>query len=321
MMYLTISNVLVLNAPVSNVLVLNVLVSNLLASNVLVQATLVAAAVLLLTSLIAVQRVYRIVSQGIVRASWGVLAWLIFILALGDMALLWINNTHGTNRHQDWVIASICLAASLFVVLACNLAHHVAKDFSRLSKLESVACVDPVTELYNRRHIMDVLDTECIRSCSHNSPLSILLMDVDNFKKINDTYGHQAGDVVLKEMGVLITAASGSRLVGRYGGEEFLVLLPQEDAADAWVTAERIRAVIESATVVYDGDPIISPTISIGIATTFGWKEKPEDLVGLADEALYAAKSSGRNRTCHAFESTGKRTVSKFTVVSPLNTQ
>jgi len=177
------------------------------------------------------------------------------------------------------------------------------------------------TELYNRRHIMDVLDTECIRSCSHNSPLSILLMDVDNFKKINDTYGHQAGDVVLKEMGVLITAASGSRLIGRYGGEEFLVLLPQEDAANAWVTAERIRAVIEAATVVYDGEPIISPTLSIGIATTFGWKEKPEDLVGLADEALYAAKSAGRNRTCHAFESSGRRTVSKFTVVSPLNSQ
>jgi diguanylate cyclase (GGDEF)-like protein len=168
---------------------------------------------------------------------------------------------------------------------------------------------------------MDVLDAECIRSSSHNSPLSILLMDVDNFKKINDNYGHQAGDVVLKEMGVLITAASNSRFVGRYGGEEFLVLLPQEDAADAWVTAERIRAVIEAATVVYDGDPIISPTVSIGIATTFGWKEKPEDLVGLADEALYAAKSTGRNRTCHAFESSGKRTVSKLSVVSPLSSQ
>jgi diguanylate cyclase (GGDEF)-like protein len=290
-------------------------------SNVLVQSTLVTAASLSLTSLIVVRRVYRMLSPGLVRATWGALSLLICIQALGDLALLWINYTQGPNRHQDWLIASVCLGASLFVVLACSLAHHTAKDLSRLSKLESVACVDPVTELYNRRHIMDVLDTECMRSSSHNSPLSILLMDVDNFKKINDTYGHQAGDVVLKEMGVLITAASDSRLVGRYGGEEFLVLLPQKDAAGASVTAERIRAVIEAATVVYDGDPIISPTISIGIATAFGWKEKPEDLVGLADEALYAAKSTGRNRSCHAFESSGKRTVSKFSVVSPLNSQ
>jgi diguanylate cyclase (GGDEF)-like protein len=288
-------------------------------SNLLVQSALITAAGLSLTSLVAVRQIYQMLSPGVVRAAWGALSLLICILALGEMALLSPNYTRGPNRHLDWLVGSVCLAASLFVALACSLAHHTAKDVSRLSKLESVACVDPVTELYNRRHIMAVLDAECISSGSHNSPLSILLMDVDNFKKINDTYGHQAGDVVLKEMGVLITAASGSRFVGRYGGEEFLVLLPHKDAADAWVTAERIRAVIEAATVVYDGDPIISPTISIGIATTFGWKEKPEDLVGLADEALYAAKSTGRNRTCHAFESSGKRTVSKFSVVSPLN--
>jgi diguanylate cyclase (GGDEF)-like protein len=289
-------------------------------SNVLVPSTLILAAGLSLTSLIAVRQVYRKLFPGIIRATWGVLAVLICILALGDLVLLG-NYMQGPNDPQDWLVAPFCLAASLFIVLACRLAHHSANDISRLSKLESVACVDPVTGLYNRRHIMDVLDAECIRSNSHNSPLSILLMDVDNFKKINDNYGHQAGDVVLKEMGVLITAASNSRFVGRYGGEEFLVLLPQEDAADAWVTAERIRAVIEAATVVYDGDPIISPTVSIGIATTFGWKEKPEDLVGLADEALYAAKSTGRNRTCHAFESSGKRTVSKLSVVSPLSSQ
>ena len=321
MMGLTISNALVSNLLVSNFLVSNTPVTNAPVSSVFVQSTLVTAAGLSLASLVPLRRAYRILSPGITRATWGILASLIVLLTLGDLAFVWINYTHGLDPHKDWLIGFICLATSIFVILTCNLAHHTAKDISRLSTLESVACVDPVTELYNRRHIMAVLDAECIRSNSHNSPLSILLMDVDNFKKINDTYGHQAGDVVLKEMGGLISAASGSRLVGRYGGEEFLVLLPQEDAADAWVTAERIRAVIEAATVVYDGDPIISPTLSIGIATTFGWKEKPEDLVGLADEALYAAKFTGRNRTCHAFEASGKRTVSKFSVVSPLNSE
>jgi diguanylate cyclase (GGDEF)-like protein len=287
--------------------------------NVLVRSALVTAVGLSLTSLVPIGRVYRMLSPGIVRATWGTLGSLIFIVAVGDVAFLWINYTEGSNRREDWLVGLVCLAAAIFVVVVCHLAHHTAKDVSRLSWLESVAKVDPVTELYNRRHIMAVLAEECIRSSGDNSPISILLMDVDNFKKINDTYGHQAGDVVLKEMASLITTASGSRSVGRYGGEEFLVVLPHEDSSDAWVVAERIRSAIEATAVVYDGDPIISATISIGIATAFGWKEKPEDLVGLADEALYAAKSTGRNRICHAFEPSRKRTVSKFAVVSALN--
>lgn len=287
--------------------------------NVLVESTLVVTVGLSLTSLVPVRRVYRMLSPGIVRATWGTLGSLIFIVAVGDVAFLWINYTERSNHREDWLVVLVCLAVAIFVVVVCNLAHHTAKDVSRLSWLESVASVDPVTQLYNRRHIMAVLDAESIRSSGNYSPLSILLMDVDNFKTINDTYGHQVGDVVLKEIASLITTASGSRLVGRYGGEEFLVLLPHEDSGDACVIAERIRTAIEAATVVYDGDPIISPTISIGIATVFGWNGKPEDLVGLADDALYAAKSTGRNRICHAFEPSGKRTVSRFASVSPLN--
>jgi diguanylate cyclase (GGDEF)-like protein len=287
--------------------------------NVLVRFALVTAVGLSLTSLVPVLRVYRMLSPGIVRTTWGTLGSLIFIVAAGDVAFLWINYTGGSNHLEDWVVGLVCFAAAILVAVVSNLAHHAAKDVSRLSWLESIANVDPVTELYNRRYIMGVLEAECIRSGGDNSPLSILLMDVDNFKKINDTYGHQVGDVVLKEMARLITRASGSRLVGRYGGEEFLALLPYEGSNDAWVIAESIRAAIEAATVVYNGDSIISPTISIGIATVFGWKEKPEDLVGLADDALYAAKSTGRNRICHAVEPSGKRTVSKFAVVSSLN--
>jgi len=289
--------------------------------HVLVPAALVTAAGLSLTSLVLVRRVYRMLSPGIVRATWGTLGCLIFIVAIGDAAFLWINYAGGPNHHEDWFVGLVCFVAAIFVGLVCNLAHHTAKDVSRLSWLESVASVDPVTELYNRRHIMAVLEEECSRSGGNNTPLSILLMDVDNFKKINDTYGHQAGDVVLKEMAGLITTASGARSVGRYGGEEFLVLLPQEDSCDAWMIAERIRSAIEGAAVVYEGHPIISTTMSIGIATVFGWKERPEDLVGLADEALYAAKSTGRNRICHACEASGKRAVSKFAVGAPLNSE
>jgi diguanylate cyclase (GGDEF)-like protein len=289
--------------------------------NPLVQSVLVTSVGLSLASFFPVRKVYRMLPPGVTRTTWGALGALICISALGDFAFLWLNYTEGPNHHEDWLIGLVCLAAAVFVVVVCNLAHNTAKDISRLSSLESAASVDPVTELYNRRHIMTVLDAECTHSTATNSPLSILLMDVDNFKNINDTYGHQAGDFVLREMANVITTASGSRLVGRYGGEEFIVLLPNEDSREAWRIAERIRMLIESATVVYDGEPIISPTISIGIASTFGWNEKPDDLVRLADEALYSAKSSGRNRICHAFESSGKRTASRFSVVTPLNSE
>jgi len=148
-------------------------------------------------------------SPGIVRATWGTLGSLIFIVAVGDVAFLWINYTERSNHREDWFVVLVCLAVAIFVVVLCNLAHHTAKDVSRLSWLESVASVDPVTELYNRRHIMSILDAECIRSSGNYSPLSILLMDVDNFKKINDTYGHQVGDVVLKEIARLIHYSVG----------------------------------------------------------------------------------------------------------------
>ena len=259
-------------------------------SNVLVQSALVLAAGLSLTSLFAVWRIYRTLSPGFVRTTWTILGSLICILAVGDLALLWIGYTQGPDRHDNWLVGLLCFAASLFVTLAST-------------SLTTPQKMSPVFRSSNPSHVSTPSPNSTIAATSWTSstpsafvPTAITRHSPSSSwtsttsKKLNDSYGHQAGDVVLKEMGVLITAASGSRLVGRYGGEEFLVLLPQEDAADAWVTAERIRAVIEAATVVYDGDPIISPTISIGIATTFGWKEKPEDLVGLADEALYAAK-------------------------------
>jgi diguanylate cyclase (GGDEF)-like protein len=242
---------------------------------------------------------------------------LILLSAVGIAVFLRLNSTEGPNHHEDWLVSLVFLAASVFVLTVCTLALHTAKDLSKIGALEFAAIVDPVTELFNRRHIMALLDAQCQHSSEHNSPFSILLIDIDNFKTINDTFGHRAGDIVLKELGrVIAHIIPDSRYIGRYGGEEFLIILPQSASSDAWAVAERLRAAVQSTMIAYEGKPISSPTISIGIATAFGWKETSEDLIEIADEALYAAKATGRNRVCHAFESSGRQLGSRFTVIS-----
>lgn len=144
------------------------------------------------------------------------------------------------------------------------------------------ASIDPVTELYNRRHIMALLDIECSRCCRSQSPLSILLIDVDSFKAINDRYGHHAGDSALKHIATLIaTGVPESRFVGRYGGEEFLVLLPKIASATAAVLAESLRTKIETTPISCGENNAISSTVSIGVATAFGWQESSKQLIAL----------------------------------------
>jgi diguanylate cyclase (GGDEF)-like protein len=150
---------------------------------------------------------------------------------------------------------------------------------------------------------MSLLDSECARSSRHQSPLSLLLLDVDSFKAINDAHGHHAGDNVLRNIAQLIAAAvPDSRFVGRYGGEEFLILLPRVGSSKAAMVAEALRRQIESTPISSGENKTISSTVSIGVATTFGWQESSKQLIAIADDALYMAKASGRNAVRHVFE-------------------
>ena len=285
--------------------------------NLFIQLVLVTSIALLLASLFPIRWIYQMLPRGFARSTWRSMSILILLSAVGVTVFLHINSTEGPNHHEDWLVSLVFLAGSIFVVTVCTLALSTAKDLSKIAALEFAAIVDPVTELFNRRHIMALLDAQCQLSSEHNSPFSILLIDIDNFKAINDTFGHRAGDIVLKELGrVIARIIPDYRCIGRYGGEEFLVILPQSASSDAWVVAERLRSAVQSTMVTYEAKPISSPTISIGIATAFGWKETSEDLIEIADGALYSAKASGRNRVCHAFEPPDRQFGSKFTVVS-----
>jgi len=276
--------------------------------NIVLQLIVVSGIILLLSALVPIKRIYAMLPSGTTRNIWVCLGSLIGLSSAGYLLFLRLNAQEGPDHYEDWLVALVFLSAATFVFIVCLLSHSTAKDVSRIALLEVAATIDPVTELFNRRHIMSLLAKECTRSIRVKSPLSILLIDIDSFKKINDTYGHQTGDYVLKELATLIASDVWPlKVVGRYGGEEFLILLPDTPSSQAAQLAERIRSTVESASISLNGEHIVSPTVSIGVSTAYGWQESPGDLIAIADEALYTAKSTGRNRVCHGFEKTSQR--------------
>jgi diguanylate cyclase (GGDEF)-like protein len=160
--------------------------------------------------------------------------------------------------------------------------------------MKQMAVTDGLTELYNHNHIFQKLEEEVDKSKRYGNPLSIIMFDIDFFKSINDNYGHQTGDNVLKEISRTIkNSIRKIDIPGRYGGEEFLVVLPQIDLENACTTAERIRKNIESLQPDKTGVPG-NVTISGGVVSLN--HETALQLVEKADKLLYKAKENGRNR-------------------------
>lgn len=163
--------------------------------------------------------------------------------------------------------------------------------------LQRQATIDPVTELPNRRALMERLGEEVERAMRYTDPLSVCFVDIDRFKAINDTYGHRAGDMVLREVGMLLRRSARTvDFVGRYGGEEFVIVLPETWSDDAMVMAERTRRLVHGHRFTLPTGESVRLSISAGIA---GLPEHASDLPTLlerADRALYAAKAGGRNR-------------------------
>jgi two-component system cell cycle response regulator len=163
-------------------------------------------------------------------------------------------------------------------------------------RLERLAAVDPLTDAYNRRFGLARLREEFSRAVRAENPLGILMLDLDHFKAINDTYGHLVGDRVLRAVaGACRRVLREGDVLIRYGGEEFLVLLPGAGAEDVRQVGERIRRAV-AETSVTDGDLRIAATISLGGATFRDATASPDALIALADGALYEAKEGGRNR-------------------------
>lgn len=164
------------------------------------------------------------------------------------------------------------------------------------TQLRSLAIHDGLTGLLNRRHWESCLEHEFARHTRYNNPASLVLFDIDHFKRLNDSYGHRAGDEVIRQVAeVTRQMARETDLAGRYGGEEFVVLLPDTDLVGASQFAERLRGRIAQLVIDHEGTSL-SCTVSIGIACIHAETTGYNRLIEEADQALYQAKSTGRNR-------------------------
>ena len=165
-------------------------------------------------------------------------------------------------------------------------------------QVEARATHDRLTGVANRETLLTTLQAEIERATRHHKWLSVAFIDIDRFKPVNDTYGHKAGDVVLRQVASIIADnIRASDLFGRYGGEEFMLILPETGPEEAVTLAEKLRNLVQHRPLVIPGEPPLQMTISIGVAGEVGSQLQIDALVDQADAAMYAAKSLGRNRT------------------------
>lgn len=163
-------------------------------------------------------------------------------------------------------------------------------------RYETMALTDPLTKLYNRRIFVEVAEKELSRTSRLRDSFSIILLDIDNFKKINDTYGHDVGDMVLRTVAeVLKKNIRKMDMVARWGGEEFIVMLPNTNLESAVKVAEKLRKLIERAKIKLPSGEVINITVSAGVSS-FKGQRSLDEIIKEADIALYAAKNGGKNR-------------------------
>jgi diguanylate cyclase (GGDEF)-like protein len=211
-----------------------------------------------------------------------------------------MGSTNGTfcngARVQRQVLADgdkILLGST--TILKFSYADKLDEMFQR--QMSESALRDGLTKAFNKRYFSERLESEYLYAVRHDSPLSLLFFDIDHFKKINDVYGHPAGDAVLIEMAKLAQGTLRNEdIFARYGGEEFAIISRGTESAEAAGLAERLRAAVESHTFTYDSKTI-PVTISVGVARApRAGVASPAELVAVADETMYEAKRAGRNR-------------------------
>jgi diguanylate cyclase (GGDEF)-like protein len=182
------------------------------------------------------------------------------------------------------------------VVLKFSMQDDLEHSFQK--QMYESAVRDPLTRAFNRKYLMDRLGSELSFARRHGTSLSLLMLDIDHFKQVNDTWGHLAGDKSLEVLaGALQQQVRAEDVVARYGGEEFIILVRNVGGAGTAILAERVRRTIEALRIMWEGNTL-RVTVSIGVAFTLDGSgfEKAEAMIGVADLKLYEAKQAGRNR-------------------------
>ncbi len=217
---------------------------------------------------------------------------------------------------QQMVILVVVSIVSLLILMAI-ISHLVRKLIARLNSaittIQTLTTTDELTRLPNRRHFFARFNGEASLSVRHQRTLSLIMFDLDHFRRVNDEYGHQIGDLALKEISVLVKEVCRSTdILARYGGEEFIAALPETDAAGALALAEKLRQRIADQAIPLDMDDVsfLHLTASFGLVTRTAEQLKAmasyEKMIQLADLALHQAKARGRNRV-EVFESAARQ--------------
>ena len=247
-----------------------------------------------------IRRLVSQLSAGGIRQRWNFLSILVFLFLFGYIGY----NIIYWDRYSDYfnlIVPVVFFFSAIFVLLVGSLALQTATDLNQVSALRRENILDPLIGIYNRRHLNLKLAEEIKRAHRYNVQLSMLLLDIDHFKNINDTYGHYIGDLVLKSLGqLLLKNVRETDIVARYGGEEIAVIAPHTSVPTAANLAERLRQAVETSVMVtadeQEDRQAVTISVSIGVAGLDRQIVDKQSLIERADEALYKAKQKGRNR-------------------------
>jgi len=218
----------------------------------------------------------------------------------GERVLIDLGSTNGTYVNDRQIQEHRLRSGDQLKVGNSILKYLSGQDVEQAyhEEIYKMTIMDGLTQIYNKRYFIESLERELARAKRYGRALSLIMFDIDFFKGINDTYGHLAGDHILKELAQLVKGRTRSEeIVARYGGEEFVVLVPETDNAGATALAEQLRKLVEARTYSFEGEKI-PVTISLGVAslTTQDWSVA--EFIKASDERLYVAKRTGRNRVC-----------------------
>lgn len=259
--------------------------------------------VFLAFSLLPIRNVANQFSKGTLKLKWNILSFLILSFIVSYIYYIYdLFLNYEIHDKNGFVVPLIFFFGAIFVLLVGALASQTARDIRKIAVLHHESITDSLMNISNRRFFDKRLEEEVSIALRYKLSLSLIMIDIDDFKIVNDTYGHQAGDAILKELSKNIKSIlRESDIIARYGGEEIVVITPSTDKDNAYILAERLRVVVEKSmqVILEDTKEVVKVTISLGLASIRQENiDNSEELVLEADKALYQAKKDGKNKVC-----------------------
>jgi len=249
---------------------------------------------LLVSSLFIVRKLINELPQGANRSRWYPLGGLIVLFLFGYLGFFILKQGEPYTM-SEILVGVVFFIGAVFVQMVCLLAYRTTQELKRVYVLEQETLTDPLLGIFNRRCLDRRLLEEVLRAGRHRLDLSLLMVDIDKFKQVNDTWGHQIGDLVLQNLTQLLTdALRQTDILARYGGEEFVILLPHTSEEESFKLAERLRVAVEQTPL--HRIPELRVTVSIGVTCLLPNDDDAYSLLERADKAMYWAKREGRNK-------------------------